>query len=273
MLQFQEYWDSYFPKVDALKSNFSSSSTPFKYLTHGWLLSLFLECPPNIGLHCPTSKEKQDLLTLMDGTLSFHSFPFNSQNEYYDKSLFEYGLYLSTQYLPQLISNYTGKQYIPPIVMSQRDVPGVTKSIIPSLKKYNVSAISIGCNGQSSPPSLSMNKSINSESLSQIFIWKDVETDESIIAMIHKGGYGGINVRDAVMIKGYDEAILFDWNTDNKGPKTYKQYQQDLQQIQGEFKNAKIIFSTLDDYVNNLLNRKDILNTLPVITDEIGDTC
>eukprot|EP01084_Bolivina_argentea_P044397 81699_1 len=58
-----EYWDSYFPKVTQLKTQFASNKIPFTYLTHCWLLSLYLECPPNAGLHCPSNKQKQELIT------------------------------------------------------------------------------------------------------------------------------------------------------------------------------------------------------------------
>eukprot|EP01084_Bolivina_argentea_P044396 81697_1 len=263
-----EYFDNYYPMVSELKTNLSASNITFQYLTHSWLLSLYLECPPNAGLHCPTEAQKQSLINnlLLDQTLTIHSFPFNSQNELYDKSLFEYGVWLSTHYIPSLIS----PSYTAPITLSQRDVPGITRSVIPILRKYNISAISIGCNGQSAPPAIptAMNNSI----LGEIFLWKDEQSNTSIITLIHKGKYGGIEIRDGVYIENYDETILFDWNQDNKGPKNSSAYISDLKYIQTLYPNAKVVISTIDNYIQNLLKRPDIIQTLPVITDEIGDS-
>eukprot|EP01084_Bolivina_argentea_P044399 81701_1 len=259
------YWHNYYNQIWSIQNSLSTYNITFSYLTHSWLLSLYLQCPPNTGLICPSDLQKQFVLNLLSNqTLTFHAFPFNSENELYDKSLFEYGLWLSTKYLPSLISN----NYESPMVMSQRDVPGITRSVIPLLIKHNISALSIGCNDQSAPPSITQDV----DYISQIFMWKDIISNQSIITMIHKNGYGGISYNDAVLINGYDQALIYNWNGDNLGPYNYTQYIQQLQQIESEFPNANIIFSTLNNYIKNLLNHPNIIETLPVITAEIGDS-
>eukprot|EP01084_Bolivina_argentea_P176231 305008_1 len=274
-----EYWDNYFPSVLNLKQQFKSQNISFSYLTQPYLISLYLdECPINSNLHCPTEKQKEffvnNYLLNNDIPLYFHAFPFNSVNELYDKSLFEYNLYLTLTRLPTIIKKYANKTnenitFQLPKVLSQRDVPGITRSVIPLLIKYNISAISIGVNPWSPPPSITNNRSV---SQSQIFKWSDKQSNTSIITMIHAGGYGGIQLKDALLIEGYDETIVFDFHGDNGGPKTFTDYQKDIKQIQNIFTNANVYISTLNNYINNLLSRQDIIDKLPVITSEISDT-
>eukprot|EP01084_Bolivina_argentea_P029224 54231_1 len=244
----------------SLKKEFDSHNTPFIYTTQAWLISLYLECPPNAGLHCPDNTGKQALIdSINTGALIWHAFPFNSQMEMYDPSLVEYGLWLAMKYVPSIIPNYNGLNGSIPRVLSQRDIPGMTRSLIPIFTQNNVSAISIGCNGASAPPGTP-----------NIFMWKDPDSNEQIITMLHKGGYGGTKVSDAVMINGYDTAIIFYWDSDNKGPYNYTQYVNELKNLQKEFPNAYVHISSFDAYVNNL--PQSIIDKLPVISSEMGDT-
>ena len=59
-----KYFDEYFPEIrkygeelNALNINIS-----WVYTTQPWLISLYLECPPNSGLHCPSKEEKDRFL-------------------------------------------------------------------------------------------------------------------------------------------------------------------------------------------------------------------
>eukprot|EP01084_Bolivina_argentea_P248172 415106_1 len=227
-------------------------------MTQPWLISLFLECPPNAGLHCPDNKEIESFMeSVKEKSLVWHSFPFNSQNEVYDESLFEYGIWLSTQYLPSIIPDTV----LIPRVMSQRDVPGMTRSLIPLLVKNNISAISIGCNSLSAPPAVP-----------DIFRWRDPISDTEIIAMVNAGGYGEPIPEQTVMIKNYTEALMFAWNSDNRGPFEIETLLSGLEAIGEEFPNAYVHASTFDAYVNNLLQHPEIVASLPIIDQEIGDT-
>ena len=61
--------------------------------------------------------ECQNFFRLL-GWITWHAFPFNSEMEFYDKSLTEFGLDLSID----LAKKFDKKQSV---VMSQRDVPGL----------------------------------------------------------------------------------------------------------------------------------------------------
>ena len=257
-----EYFDDYFPKIrrygeelNALNVNMS-----WVYTTQPWLISLYLECPSNTGLHCPTEIEKQLFIDSIVNKkeLVWHSFPFNSQLELYDTSMIEYGTWLSMKYLPSLLGN---NNFQIPTVLSQRDVPAMTRSMIPILKRNGVRAISIGCNEWSAPPDTP-----------NIFRWKDPVSNEEIITMIHAGDYGGFFPKDTVMIDNYSEAIMFAWNGDNAGPPEFDELLAVFEGIKEEFPNAYVHASTFDNYLNNLLENPQIVDSLPVISKEIGDT-
>lgn len=138
----------------------------------------------------------------------------------------------------------------------------MTRSIIPSLIKYNISAISIGVNSFSAPPAVPY----------PIFMWKDPISNESIITMLHANGYGGIGINDVVMIDNFSEAIIFAWNDDNQGPYSFHQIMEGWTLLNQEFPNAKIFGSTFEAYIDSLMSRPDIIAKLPIMTQEMGDT-
>ncbi len=89
-----------------------------------------------------------------------------------------------------------------PKVISQRDVPGMTRSIIPILKRNGIQAISVGCNSGSAPPGVP-----------QIFKWHDPISNETILSMWHPGGYGGELVRSVVMLPNFTHALMMGYNS------------------------------------------------------------
>ena len=85
----------------------------------------------------------------------------------------------------------------------------------------------------------------------------------------HPGGYGGIDVSDAVIVPGLSRALLFDWNGDNAGPYTADEYTQHFQQIEAEFPGAQVLASTFDEFTQYLA---PYTSMLPIYDGEIGDT-
>lgn len=63
--------------------------------------------------------------------------------------------------------------------LSQRDVPGLTRAIIPQLQKHGVTALSIGENSQVAPVNVP-----------KLFRWVDNSTNTSVLALFHALGYG-----------------------------------------------------------------------------------
>ncbi len=97
------------------------------------------------------------------------------------------------------------------ITMSQRDVPGITRSVIPLLSNTGVKALSIGANSLSAPAAVP-----------PIFIWKDAQSSSELITLYHPGGYGGITKSDCVFVPGFNRTLAVAFNGDNAGPQTWQ---------------------------------------------------
>jgi hypothetical protein len=76
----------------------SRHSPGFRYTTHSWLLSLFLDCPPGMGLLCPNATAVEDLkAAISKGYITWHAAPFNPEYETFDAPLLEFALGLTHQ--------------------------------------------------------------------------------------------------------------------------------------------------------------------------------
>ncbi len=54
-----EWFDTYFPRIisvaEQLREANSSSGAALKFMTQSYLVSLYLDCPAGLGLHCPNA--------------------------------------------------------------------------------------------------------------------------------------------------------------------------------------------------------------------------
>ena len=213
-----------------------------------------------MGYTCPNASAVAALeQAVRDNVISFHALPFNTEAELYNAELFDFGIQLTHELAVRL-----GKPGGMPIVISQRDVPGVTRAVIPIMHNRSVRAFSIGSNPAAQPPDVP-----------SAFVWKYDESADSpsIIVLYHKGNYGGIERSDAVIIDGFNHVALFDWNADNAGPYPAQQVVDDLSYIRTQFPNCTVKTSTFDAYVGSLWTAvQEQRVQLPVYTAEMGDT-
>ena len=224
------------------------------FTTHSYLVYLYLNCPPNMGFHCPNSTEVDSFVKAIEaGDIVWHAYAFNGQPEIMEPSLFEFGVYIS-HWLDDKF-NKTHKT-----TMSQRDVPGLTRGVIPLLNKMGVEAITVGVNSASMPPAVP-----------EVFRWLDKASSKDVVAMWHPGGYGGPpnSLSNMVVVPGMTHALAFAIRGDNTGPPPTKEVLANYQAIKKLFPNATVIASTYDAFVAELLKVK---SQLPVVSGEIGDT-
>jgi len=224
-------------------------------------VSLFLDCPKDyVGIICPNATEIQNFKeSVAKGWITWHAFPFNAEPEVLNQQSINFALRLTHD-----IDKMFGLS--PKKVMSQRDVPGMTRSMIPLLKASGVDGISVGVNGGSSPPDVP-----------KAFIWKDPVSGQQIRTFYLNGGYGGLNhiipgyPFDWIAVPGSSDIMIVDWRGDNAGPPTSAQELiTDFAQIEGEFPGAKVIPSTFDIFLDALSDIPDA--NFPILTEEIGDT-
>ena len=117
-----------------------------RFTMQAWYLTLYLNCPPGLGLHCPNATAKSALrAAVAAGDVTYHAFPHNAELEAGSAGVITHGLRL-THALDAALG-------VPPkTVLSQRDVPGLTRAMIPLLKAEGILAVSVGVNGASMYP-------------------------------------------------------------------------------------------------------------------------
>lgn len=255
------YFRDYFPAAIATANKLQQRGGPevYRYLTHSFLVSLYLDCPKQLGIYCPSPEEVaifEDAVT--QGHIMWHALPHNFQAEVMDADLLQYAVRLSHG-LDQRFG------LVDKTVMSQRDVPGLTRAAIPILAYAGVKAISVGVNSGSAPPAVPKYTP---------FIWRDERSHTSLIAFYHPGGYSGVPVdppSECIRTRHFDQVLCGAWRGDNEGPHSVDEVLDIYRRVQEGFPGAEIVASTLDDFVYELnLNMHDL--DLPVVTDEIGDT-
>ncbi|PRP79015.1 hypothetical protein PROFUN_13257 [Planoprotostelium fungivorum] len=272
------YFHTYFPNAiriaNQLKNN-ASTTARLVYTTHPWLVALYLDCDasgfpflPQLQTHiqCPSALEVQQFeKAIIRGIIRWHAFPFNAQSELYDESLFQAGAVMhhrerltsvGLDVAKRLSDRFNISQ---PQTMSQKDVPGLTRGVVPILKRNNVKAIHVGVNGASAPPAF--DDGVN--------VWRDTDSGEEIYLLFHKGDYGGKELQDAVLVPGFDRALIVYVRSDNSGPGSA---------AEENFKNAVVSAGSYDDYIEKLDEfvtgeRREGKNvSINTYTQEIGDT-
>ena len=113
------------------------------------------------------------------------AFPFDAEPEVLDREMFSWAL----NFTAELARAHSA---VPPTVLSQRDVPGLTRAAIPLLVAAGVKGINVGINPASAPLGVPSVVACESDGLATPFIWLDKESNASVVAAFHPGGYGGI---------------------------------------------------------------------------------
>ncbi|XP_071155642.1 uncharacterized protein [Mytilus edulis] len=265
------YFHEYFPRAVNLSRELRDKQYQerFIYTTHPWLVSLYVDCPQgfilnNITLKCPSDQDLKafkEAVTIY-GDITWHAGPMNMQMENMNEILLGLSLNISSD-LDEMF-NLTRKYR----TLSQRDVPGMTQAIIPTLVKKGIQAVSVGVNPGTSPPAVP-----------NLFRWQFEEKE--VLGTWHAGGYplnpgpdpahpGGLSRKDCVVVENVTEALCFAFRTDNSGPpENIEEILNYYEILRLQFPGAEIDASTFEDYIEAI---QPIKNQLPVLTQEIGDT-
>ena len=220
--------------ADTLRKNKSSAS--FCWTTGSWLIYEYLRT---------ASPENRAALeeAIKNGDIRWHGLPFTTHTELMSSELFEYGLSLSAR-----LDSRFGKKTI---AAKMTDVPGHTKAIIPFLKNAGIEFLHLGVNPASAVPDVP-----------EIFRWQ-CDTGESI-NVIYNGEYG-----DFTILGDTGVALYFAHTNDNLGGQTPEEVEETFAALREKVPGAELVAADLNDVAYVL---REIENTLPVVTDEIGDT-
>lgn len=298
------YFHDHFPNAINTSAMFravakTNKNRRYRWMTQSWLVSVFRNCASSkININGPASPS--DLIcpnatalaafeaAAKAGDIGWHAFPHNAEPETLPASIFDAGLNITFEQ-----DDFIGHAHR--MTLSQRDVPGMTRAVIPLLTKRGVKAVSVGENNAVAPPNVP-----------NAFVWRDAPSGESVLALFHPKGYGrrrrrrrrldgsyypsendepddGASIivnndgsvhidreKDCTTVPFSGVAICYAWNHDNQGPHTFTSANAIFDAAEKIFPQAVAVASdAFDDFVTDV---QPFLHHLPVVEREIGDT-
>ena len=229
------YFDHHLPMAATVGAELAKGVEGFtddklSFMFQSWVLDLYFDCPPAMGVHCPSAEAMASVRTaIAAGHITWHAFPHNAQLEIMGEAMIDAGLELTFALDKRFgLPNKT--------TLSQRDVPGMPRALcvswnrpqdqfqpsdaappfaatlppvrsrvrrIPILKRKGVSAISVGANDGSTPPDLP-----------PCFLWRDAASGESLIGLLTWPGYGELPLthQTRCVVEGLEHALVYNWN-------------------------------------------------------------
>lgn len=234
----QKYFDVFIPgavkTAKALRE--ADTEAKFKWTTGSWLIHEYLRNHPD-----KSGDEVRE--AIKNGDICWHGLPCTTHTEIMNEALFNYALSLSSD-----LDKEFGKKTI---AAKMTDVPGHTKAIIPYMKKAGIELLHIGVNPASAVPDVP-----------EIFRWQADNGDR--ITVIYNGEYGNFTELGDTGV-----ALYFAHTLDNIGGPTPEDVIATFENLRKEVPGAEIVAAELNDAA---LVLREIEDTLPVVTEEIGDS-
>ena len=175
------------------------------------------------------------------GYVRWHGLACTTHTELMDRTLIDYDLTISNK-LDQKFGFHT-------ISAKMTDVPGHTIGLVPALHNAGIEYLHLGVNGSSRIPDVP-----------PIFVWK---CGESEVVVNYAGYYGDVSVLENGTV------LEFFHSHDNAAPPTPETLEKLYDNLSKRYPNAHIEAGTLDDFAMSV---REIKDSLPVVTEEIGDT-
>jgi len=251
------YFDTYFPRAATVGDAFlKATGNPLKWMTFSYLVSLYTDCPPNMGLHCPNSSQLAQFASAVKARhIVWPALPTNAELAAADAAALTFGVHMSNA-----TADAFGVQR--PRVLSTRDVPGMPRSAIPILVRAGLTAVSEGMNSRMVPVNVP-----------PVFRWKDPASGTSILALWHWAGYGSLTDPGCyAQLPGSEHALAYNWRGDNAGPAmSASEMQGDFATVQKAFPGATIVAATFDEYVDAVL-AEGADQLAPEISQDLADT-
>ncbi len=220
---------------------------------HSWVVDMFFDCPQGMGLHCPSAESKANIsAAIAQGDITWQAFPHNAEPAIMDPALIKAGLEMTFALDKKFGQPHKG-------VLSQRDVPGLARALIPILSSKGVRGISIGAHEDSK----------HAARVPPCFVWRDPPSNKSVIMLYTWPGYGSLPIKNERVCIVDGVALVYNWEGDNHGPASASGYDGAWRAIAESFPNATSIYaSTLDNFTDHLLTLQE---QLPVVEQEIAD--
>ena len=234
----QMYFEVYYPQAMRTAAALRQQGRDhYVWTTGSWLLYRYLE----------QANPKQRMVmekAVEQGDITWHALPFNWQTEMLDRSMIEGALGFSAA-LDRRFGRTT-------IGAKMTDVPGHSRGLIAPLAAAGVRLLDIGVNAASTPPEVP-----------DLFVWRS-PGGASLAVMYHRHDYGSV-----IEIPGSGVAVDVEVRGDNSGPHTPEEIAAIYAKLRAQFPGASVQASDLNEVARTVDAVRD---TLPVVTEEIGDT-
>lgn len=232
------YLHSYIPKALELAKNLREQEGERRFVrtTGSWLIDTYLRS---------AGEEERSAMeaAIAAGDISWHGLPFTTHTELMDPDLVRYGIGIAKR-----LDRQYGRASI---AAKLTDVPGHTRALVSLLADAGIEFLHIGVNPTSVNPDVP-----------PLFRWRAPDGKE--ITVMYQFGYGGFSE-----IPGTGKALMFAHTGDNNGPQSADSVLDVYRRLKEEYPEAVIRPGDLNDIA---LAVREIRGTLPVVTQEIGDT-
>mgnify|MGYP002630705747 CR=1 FL=1 len=235
----RQYHEHYIPMALDTGEHFlreNPAAPAFCWTTGSWLIW------DHLNTQSP-DKVKRLEAAIENGIIAWHALPFTTHTELMSRPLFAEALSISGE-LDRRFGRVTR-------AAKMTDVPGHTLGAVEVMTEHGVEFLHLGVNAASPVPDLP-----------PMFRWKAPNGAE--VTVLYQSSYG-----EKFSAPGADAAIAFAHTMDNVGPQNIGQVVETWDRMAEENPEDTLQASTLDAYWDDL---RAIRHTLPVVTQEIGDT-
>ena len=234
----QKYLNEYIPNAIKVAEGLAKRDIEegFVWTLGSWMIKEYLD---NMDAKSCAKMEE----AINKGWISWHALPFTTHTELMDAELFQHGLSISKELDIRFGKRTTAAKFT--------DVPGHTIACVPFLANAGVEFLHIGVNDACTYP----NKH-------EAFRWR-ARTGQELVVM-YQPAYGSFTELGDTGI-----ALHFAHTGDNMGPQSEDDIIKEYDKLKMLHPTAKIRAASLNDVAEIVASYK---NTLPVITEEFGDT-
>ena len=232
------YFKQYYPQAIQTAAKLrATGGNRYVWTGAAWLLYEYLE-------QASSDERRQMERAIAAGDIAWHALPFSWQTEMLDRSMIEGCLGFSNSLDARFGRKTTAGK--------MTDVPCHSRGIVSPLAAAGVRLLDIGVNPASTPPEVP-----------DVFLWKAPD-GSSLAVLYHKHDYGS-----TLRVPGSDLAVSVNVRVDNSGPHTIEEIHAIYAGLRQRFPNAQLTAGSLTDIATAM---EPLRATLPVVTQEIGDT-
>ncbi len=232
------YFKQFYPQAMTIAAQQrEGGKNRYVWTTAAWLLYEYLE-------QASPEERRRVERAVAAGDIAWHALPFSWQTEMLDRSMIEGCLGFS-----QSLDARFGRKTI---AGKMTDVPCHSRGIVSPLAAHGIRLLDIGVNPASTSPDVP-----------DAFLWRD-PAGSTLAVLYHKHDYGS-----TARIAKSDLAVSVNVRTDNSGPHTVDEINAIYTGLHNRFPNAALIAGSMSDVATAM---EPLRSTLPVVTQEIGDT-